>query len=177
MANRRITTRDYDGPSNSRERFSINIQPGLNLISGNEPMESSKPGDIQIKLVQVEFLRAGPPHNQLLSPLTQYLAVSGDSGAGVVSVPYEHSAFERRLKELRYETGEPGDRQAMLHATGVEMGKILGSVPGLPGALAGDPNHAGTRPSPIRDCEGARYCDSDRGELAVDPDAPACLRH
>jgi hypothetical protein len=106
-------------------------------------MESSKPGDIQIKLVQVEFLRAGPPHNQLLSPLTQYLAVSGDSGAGVVSVPFEHSAFERRLKELRYETGEPVDRQVMLHATGVEMGKILGSVPGLPGALAGDPNYAG----------------------------------
>ena len=59
---------------------------------------SSKLGEIQIKLVHVEFLRAGPPHNQLLSPLTEYLAISGDSGAGVVSVPYEHSAFERRLR-------------------------------------------------------------------------------
>jgi hypothetical protein len=105
---------------------------------------SSKLGDIQIKLVHVEFLRAGPPHNQLLSPLTEYLAISGDSGAGVVSVPYEHSVFERRLRELRYETGAPVDRQAMLHATGVEMGRILGSVPGLPGALAVDPNHTGT---------------------------------
>src|SRR5215470_1145200 len=107
-------------------------------------MKSSTLGDIQIKLVHVEFLRAGPPYNQLLSPLTQYLAISGDSGAGVVSVPYEHSAFERRLRELRYETGAPTDRQAMLHATGVEMGRILGSVPGLPGALAVDPNHTGT---------------------------------
>ena len=102
------------------------------------------PADIQIKLVHVEFLRAGPPHNQLLSPLTQYLAIAGDSGAGVVTVPYEHAEFERRLRELRYETGDAGDRQAMLHATGVEMGKILGSVPGLPGALAVDPRQTGT---------------------------------
>src|SRR5262249_14510173 len=100
--------------------------------------------DIQIRLVHVEFLRPGPPQNQLLSPLTQYLAIAGDSGAGVVNVPYEHAEFERRLKELRYETGDAADRQAMLHATGVEMGKILGSVPGLPGALAIDPNQPGT---------------------------------
>jgi beta-lactamase superfamily II metal-dependent hydrolase len=32
----------------------------------------------------------------------------------------------------------------MLHATGVEMGRILGSVPGLPGALMVDPNQPGT---------------------------------
>src|SRR3954471_22125171 len=91
--------------------------------------------EIQIRTVAVEFLRAGPPHNQLLSPLTQYLAVCGDAGAGVVTVPYEQAAFERKLKELRYETGDTGDRLAMLHDVGVEMGKILGSVPGLPGAL------------------------------------------
>src|SRR5215210_5290064 len=95
--------------------------------------------DIQIRLVHVEFLRPGPPHNQLLSPLTQYLAIAGDSGAGVVTLPYEQAEFARRLKQLRYESGETEDRLAMLHSTGVEMGKILGSVPGLPGALATDP--------------------------------------
>ena len=100
--------------------------------------------DIQIRLVHVEFLRPGPPHNQLLSPLTQYLAIAGDTGAGVVTVPYEQAEFWRRLKELRYESGDPEDRLAMLHATGVEMGKILGSVPGLPGALTDDPNQPGT---------------------------------
>jgi beta-lactamase superfamily II metal-dependent hydrolase len=99
---------------------------------------------LEIKLVQAEFLRAGPPHNQLLSPLTQYLAISGDAGAGVVTVPYEHAAFERRLRELRYETGDPADRQAMLHEIGVEMGRILGAVPGLAGALAVDPARPGT---------------------------------
>ena len=49
----------------------------------------------------------------------------------------------RRLKELRYETGDPGDRQAMLHDMGAEMGRILGSVPGVPGALS-DQNQTGT---------------------------------
>jgi len=99
---------------------------------------------IQIRTVAVEFLRAGPPHNQLLSPLTQYLAVCGDAGAGVVTVPYEQAAFERKLKELRYETGDTDDRLAMLHDVGVEMGRILGSVPGLPGALTVDPSKAAT---------------------------------
>ena len=99
---------------------------------------------IRIRSVNAEFLRAGPPHNQLLSPLTQYLAVCGDAGAGVVSVPYEQAAFERRLKELRYETGDPADRLAMLHDIGVDMGRILGAVPGLPGALNVDSDRAAT---------------------------------
>jgi len=98
---------------------------------------------IQVRLVNVEFLRPGPPQNQLLSPLTQYLAICGEAGAGVVTVPYEHATFERKLKELRYETGDPGDRLAMLHDMGVDMGRILGAVPGLPGSLAVDPDHDG----------------------------------
>ncbi|MFL6200549.1 MAG: CHAT domain-containing protein [Thermoanaerobaculia bacterium] len=102
------------------------------------------PEDVQIRLVNVEFLRPGPPHNQLLSPLTQYLAVCGDAGAGVVTVPYEHGRFERLLKELRYETGDPEDRLAMLHDLGMEIGRFLGGVPGLPGALTIDLNHPGT---------------------------------
>jgi len=76
--------------------------------------------EIPIRLVSVEFLRPGPPHNQLLSPLTQYLAVCGDAGAGVVTVPYEQGRFERLLKELRYQ-GDPEDRLAMLHDLGIEM--------------------------------------------------------
>jgi hypothetical protein len=91
---------------------------------------------IEVRLVNVEFLRPGPPQNQLLSPLTQYLAICGDAGAGVVTVPYEHATFERKMKELRYETGDPADRLAMLHDLGVDMGRILGAVPGLPGSLA-----------------------------------------
>jgi hypothetical protein len=44
--------------------------------------------EIQIKLVQVEFLRGGPRHNQLLPPLMSYLAISGNAGAEIVRVPY-----------------------------------------------------------------------------------------
>ena len=106
-------------------------------------MTGTMPEDVQIRLVSVEFLRPGPPHNQLLSPLTQYLAVCGDAGAGVVTVPYEHGRFERLLKDLRY-GGDPEDRQALLHDLGTDMGKLLGGVPGLPGALTNDLSQPGT---------------------------------
>src|SRR5262245_26600709 len=103
----------------------------------------SMPEDIQIHQVTVEFLRPGPAHNQLLSPLTQYLAICGDSDAGTVTVPYEHHRFERRLKDLRYETGNPEDRPGLLHEIGAEIGRFLGSVPGLPRALTIDPRQPG----------------------------------
>ena len=91
-----------------------------------------------IRRVTLELLRAGPPHNQLLSPLTQYLAVCGDSGATVVTLPYEHAEFERRLDELRYSvrSGDTKQRRAgVLNQTGYELAKILGAVPALTGEL------------------------------------------
>jgi CHAT domain/Metallo-beta-lactamase superfamily len=100
--------------------------------------------DMQIRVVTVEFLRPGPPHNQLLSPLTQYLAICNNSGAGVVTVPWEHAEFERRLRLLRYEAGDPEERRPVLHEIGQQMGNILGAVPGLPGALTADPHQLGT---------------------------------
>ncbi len=90
---------------------------------------------IQIRTVTVELLRAGPAHNQLLSPLTQYLGICGDNGAGVVNQPYEHATFLRRIKAMHYEGGEDKERLAVLRDLGVDTAKILGSVPGLPGAL------------------------------------------
>lgn len=100
---------------------------------------------IHIRTVTVELLRSGPPHNQLLSPLTHYLGVCGDSGAGIVTLPYEQRTFERRLRYLRYEADvEDSERRALLHDTGVEMAKILGSVPGLPGALTTNSQQNGT---------------------------------
>jgi len=93
---------------------------------------------MKIRTVQVELLRAGPPHNQLLSPLTQYLGVCGESGAGVVTLPYEQYQFDRRLRQLRYEQGTEDDlawRRELLRDTGTEMGRLLGAVPGLAGSL------------------------------------------
>lgn len=100
--------------------------------------------DITIRRVSVEFLRPGPSHNQLLSPYTQYLAVCNDAGAAVVTVPYEQRVFERRLKELRYETGDQDDRLDMLHEIGRDMGRILESVPGFTGAVTNDSGSSST---------------------------------
>ena len=86
----------------------------------------------------MELLRAGPPHNQLLSPLTQYLGICGASGAGIVTLRYEHGPFLRRLKLMRYDGGETSERFALLREIGVEMARILGTVPGLAGGLSGD---------------------------------------
>jgi beta-lactamase superfamily II metal-dependent hydrolase len=100
--------------------------------------------DIQIRLVDVEFLRSGPPHNQLLSPLTQYLAVCNNSSAGVVTVPYEQARFERKLSDLRYGGSGGDDLRTVLHEVGEEVAKVLGAVPGLPGALTSDTGQPGS---------------------------------
>ena len=92
---------------------------------------------LQVRTVRLELLRAGPPHNQLLSPLTPYLGISGDSPAGVVHVPYEHAVFERRLSNLRY-TGVSDDRLAQLRDTGVDMARMLAAVPGLSGSVSSE---------------------------------------
>ena len=94
---------------------------------------------MRIRRVNLEFLRAGPPHNQLLSPLTQYLGICGESGAGVVTVPYEHASFLRRLKDLRYDEENSDQRRLdVLQQTGVDMAQVLGSVPGFEGSLNGN---------------------------------------
>ncbi|MCE2660343.1 MAG: CHAT domain-containing protein [Rubrivivax sp.] len=104
--------------------------------------------DIQVRTVRVEFLRAGPAHNQLLSPLTPYLAVCDDAEAGVVNVPFEQHTFERRMRAMRHQdqAADAGDRPApkdrlpSLRELGVAMARLLGSVPRFPGSLGADPN-------------------------------------
>jgi hypothetical protein len=89
--------------------------------------------------VTVEILREGPRHNQILSPLTHYLALCEDSPAARLVLPesYEQEPFERRLAELRYEVAsdDPSRLRGVLEQTGTELGKILGGIPGLAGAL------------------------------------------
>ena len=59
-------------------------------------------------VVSLELLRRGPSHNQLLSPLTDYFALVGNHEPQIVQVPWEQSAFDRKLPSFRY--------QAPLHA-------------------------------------------------------------
>ena len=95
--------------------------------------------DIQIRTVTVELLRSGPAHNQLLSPLTLYLGVCDDAEAGIVTLPYEQHTFMRRMRAMRYDgKGAKEDKLPELRAMGVDMAKVLGAIPRLPGSLGGD---------------------------------------
>src|SRR5262249_7458397 len=63
--------------------------------------------------------------------------------AGVVTVPYEQARFERKLNDLRYVGDGGDDLRSVLHEVGEEVAKVLGSVPGLPGALTLDTGQSG----------------------------------
>jgi hypothetical protein len=92
----------------------------------------------KINKVGLEFLRHGPAHNQLLSPLTQYLGLCGNAGACTVHVPYEHQDFRSRLKSLRYGVDTTDDaerRQLDVSKTAQDITNILACVPGLISSL------------------------------------------
>jgi hypothetical protein len=88
-----------------------------------------------IQKVKLEFLRPGPPHNQLLSPLTPYIALCGEDGPVTVQMPFEHRQLLMRLRRLRYESGKNPDRdeqrQAEVRDMGEAIGKVFGQVPAL----------------------------------------------
>ena len=93
---------------------------------------------MDIRTVTVELLRAGPRHNQLISPLTQYLGICGNAPAGRVTLPYEHGDLEQRLQELRYgvtSDADPSRPSKMLDRTGLEIADILSAIPGVSGLL------------------------------------------
>lgn len=93
-----------------------------------------------IRDVKLEFLRPGPAHNQLLSPLTPYVAVCGEDGSVTVNMPFEHRELLIRLRRLRYQTNlDPAldvQRQAEVRSIGEEIGKIIGQVPSLLSAIS-----------------------------------------
>ncbi len=64
-----------------------------------------------IKTICLEIVRAGPTHNQLLSPLTRYLALCGDFPATSLSVRHDHRYFMRRLRELEYTDKQKAEKR------------------------------------------------------------------
>lgn len=90
-----------------------------------------------LRSVTLELLRHGPPHNQLLSPLTQYLGLCGNHGAVSVRVPQEHAQFVARLEQLSYRPGVSRTaRELQLDDTARLMSDVLAQVPGLAADLA-----------------------------------------
>ena len=93
-----------------------------------------------MKTIRLEILRQGPPHNQLLSPLTEYLALCENHPAVPVRLPFEHADLERRLQALRYKEKEEY-RPLDVDQVKRWMTSILAQVSGLIRELA---NQTGT---------------------------------
>jgi hypothetical protein len=88
----------------------------------------------EIRNLKLELLRWGPAHNQLLSPLTPYLALCGADGPVTVNLPFEHAQLLARLERLRYIIeGDVGQsqREAELRELGTVLGRVLSQVPAL----------------------------------------------
>ncbi|MGX2041879.1 CHAT domain-containing protein [Methylocaldum sp. MU1018] len=89
----------------------------------------------EIRNVKLELLRPGPAHNQLLSPLTPYLALCGADGPATVQMPFEHRQLLNRLERLRYDVnGTPiaaSQRETEVRDLGEAVGRVLGQVPAL----------------------------------------------
>ena len=89
----------------------------------------------EIRSVKLELLRAGPTHNQLLSPVTNYIALCGSDGPVTINIPYEHRQLLMRLKRLKYpldkDPATDDQRQAELRDIGESLGRIFAQVPAL----------------------------------------------
>src|SRR5262245_8547006 len=80
----------------------------------------------------LEILRGGLPHNQLVSPITEYLALCGDAAPYTFRLPFEHAELTDRLKVLRYGASEKGQetfRQSELERLARRLGELVGSIP------------------------------------------------
>jgi hypothetical protein len=87
-----------------------------------------------MRTITLELLRHGPPHNQLLSPLTQYLALCENHSAVTVHLPFEHNQFLYRHRALSYNIGEE-PRQFQVRDTAQVLGQVLSEIPGLTAAI------------------------------------------
>lgn len=83
-----------------------------------------------MRTITLELLRHGTAHNQLLSPLTPYLALCENHAAVTLHVPFEHNQFLYRLRSLTYKLKDES-RTFQLSDTARVLGEILAAIPGL----------------------------------------------
>lgn len=88
-----------------------------------------------MRTITLEFLRHGPAHNQLLSRLTNYLALCGNHGAQTVQMPFDHNQLLHRLDAFEYRLDE-SSRQFQLRDTANMLSGVLGEVAGLTAELS-----------------------------------------
>jgi hypothetical protein len=96
-----------------------------------------------MRTITLELLRHGPAHNQLLSPLTPYLALCENHAAVTVQLTFEHNQFLHRLRALSYRLDEE-PRVFQLKDTAAALGSLLAGVPGLTAELSRQSQHPET---------------------------------
>ena len=94
----------------------------------------------------MELVRPGPPHNQLLSPLTPYMALCGEgsrvtfhiTSSTVNSQTVSKDSAVCRFRETAERSSSSPDRlrEARVAELGEEIGRLLGRIPSLNGELA-----------------------------------------
>ena len=83
-----------------------------------------------MRTITLELVRHGPAHNQLLSPLTQYLALCENHPAVTLQLPVEHNQMLHRLSALAYRMGK-APREFQLRDTAQLICELLSRIPGL----------------------------------------------
>ncbi len=94
--------------------------------------------------VRLEIVRPGPAHNQLLSPLTHYMALCGEASPVTFHVELEHHKLLTRLERLRYVTPQAGGsveqpdsaRLSALTEVGEDATRVLDAATSLRAELA-----------------------------------------
>ncbi|HET9963075.1 MAG TPA: CHAT domain-containing protein [Nitrospiraceae bacterium] len=101
-----------------------------------------------MRTITLELLRHGTAHNQLLSPLTPYLALCENHAAVTLHVPFEHNQFLHRLSALGYKLKDES-RLFQLNDTARVLGEVLSKIPGLT-AEANKEHNSGKRLTHLR---------------------------
>lgn len=96
---------------------------------------------MRARTVTLELLRHGPSNNQLLSPLTPYLALSGNYDAETVHVGFEHVQMLRRMRGLRYQEGRAAEVSAVEEAS-AEVSRLLAGIRSLTAEISSVPRHS-----------------------------------
>ena len=87
-----------------------------------------------MRTITLELLRHGPAHNQLLSPLTPYLALCEDHEAVTLQVKLEHRSLLHQLRALSYQLGDE-TRRHQVQDSARFLAELLAQVPGLAAEL------------------------------------------
>ncbi|MFT3766818.1 MAG: CHAT domain-containing protein [Minicystis sp.] len=90
------------------------------------------------RTVTLELLRHGSSNNQLLSPLTPYLALCGNYDAETVNVGVEHVQMLRNMRGLRYQDGRAGEIAAR-EAASAEVSRLVSTIRSLTAEISSVP--------------------------------------